>query len=413
MKNKKIWLYFALLLPFIEPQLFKTSGFEIADKIFLVFKLVSSVIIAFEYMREVKYHFSKYVILMTMIQIATFIGTILNKGSISRFLGPAMISIVIIMLGELVYRSNWKLFFDIVEKYLSIFFVFNLISILLCKLNVGCFVADGPTFLGIDNRWIYFLLPWTFISFYNSYIKHKRICFRAWVIYACSTLSLLTVWSVGALCSFLAVPICYCFFKSFLRHKRINKIIARLIFILSVIFNYYLVTEILLEKLSNIISLYLKKDITLSGRVYLWRTVLGVLKDSPFFGKGVQSSSDDMMFFYKSAGYLQCAAVNHPHNHYMNVAYHGGYVALLLFVLILFLVAREIDHISNSKLKYWFLSFALSVILAGTVDTLDFSLFYIMIPIIASVPKIEDKNLLYTWKKLHSAKPIRKFKFVL
>ena len=79
--------------------------------------------------------------------------------------------------------------------------------------------------------------------------------------------------------------------------KIIRLINAKLIYILFLIINYILLSGKLLEILSVIIVKYLKKSITLSGRIYLWQTVIEVLNKKPLFGLGVQSNEFDEKFF--------------------------------------------------------------------------------------------------------------------
>ena len=160
--NKLSTWYLILLIPFIEPQLFKTHGFELVDKLFLCLKLIASAFIVLEYLVRFKFKITKYVILMSIVQAATFIGTYLNHGSLTRYLGPAMISVVMIMLGEMAFAGKWVLFLKYIEKYLTFLFILNLFTVVLRMVGVSFF--SHATLLGIDNRWIYVLLPWIIIS---------------------------------------------------------------------------------------------------------------------------------------------------------------------------------------------------------------------------------------------------------
>ena len=176
--------------------------------------------------------------------------------------------------------------------------------------------------------------------------------------------------------------------------KIIRLINAKLIYILFLIINYILLSGKLLEILSVIIVKYLKKSITLSGRIYLWQTVIEVLNKKPLFGLGVQSNEFDEKFFYESSGFVGGTAVNHPHNHFLNVAYHGGFIALIVFILIVFITMCDIDKIKEKGIYCVMVAGVVSIMLAALVDTLDFSLFYLFIPIAAGLSKIYNGNMI-------------------
>ena len=168
-KSKEFILLFFLILPFIEPQLFKVEAdLQIVDRAFAIFKSISSLFIVLFYLRKFYFHFSKSVLLMTAVQFITLISTLYNKGSLTRYIGPALTSIVLIMLGELVLKIEWRKFLIALENILTLFFIINVFTLFFKVIGIKPF-ALWPSFLGIENRWIYFFLPWTVISFINYY----------------------------------------------------------------------------------------------------------------------------------------------------------------------------------------------------------------------------------------------------
>jgi len=391
MKITKTTWYFILLLPFIEPQIFKTPGFEIIDKIYLVFKLVASLFIIIEYITKINFSATKYVIIMVFSQIVIFISTYLNNGSITRFLGPALISVVCIMLGELASKSNMKKFLVYIEKYLTLLFSMNLFTLILQVVGIYPFRA---TLLGIENRWIYTMLPWTVIAFINSYLKYKKIVFHAWLIYFASVISLVIKWSAGAMMSFLMFPFVL-WLSKFIIKKRgaFEKVSSRTMFFIILTINYLLVGGYIIGLLEPIIVNYLHKSITLTGRTFLWEAVIDILESKPLLGAGVQSNEFDMIYFFRSSGRVNGTAVNHPHNHCLNIAYHGGFIALGLFLLEIFLVMNAIDKNRDVKIKRIFFTSTVIIFVAALIDTLDFSLFYLLIPIITNSVGLNEKRI--------------------
>ena len=373
--DSKILVYIFLSVPFIEPQLFKTGGFELFDRFFLVMKLVASCALFIDYCFQFNLKFSKYVVFMILSQVATLIGTVLIQGSVVRFMGPALISISMLMIVELANRVDLKSYLLGIQYYLELLLGLHYLTFIPRFLRIHPFADTTNTILGIENRWIYVMLPLTILAFLNSYIMHRRFTMHAYIIGFLSFFSIAYAWSAGAMVAFIS------FFTMLLCARKINKRVlnAKTMFLLFSVLNYLLVSEILLDSISFIIRDYLKKDITLSGRVYLWRTVFKLLQSNPLFGYGVHSSESDMRMFFLSSHGVNGTAVNHPHNHLMNVAFHGGWMALLFFLIIIIFVVFTIDKIEDRKLYAIFYAGMTAVFTAALVDTLDYSLFYMLI----------------------------------
>lgn len=373
--------YFLYLIPYMEPQIFKSPGYEIGDKVFLLLKLISFGFIAFEYfcyMLPKRSVLKKYTILMVFMQGTTLISTIYNNGSITRYLGPAIASVSMLFLGELLYYTKCQKFFYYIETYLGIFYVINLITYIMRVVGVPIY----PSFLGIDNRWIYFLLPWTIIAFINDYNKNKKLTYSK-KIYIISLLSLVIVWSMGAVLAFLVLPISYYMIKLLTKKYSIVKsYISRLVFWVFLILNYILVNNLIIKLFANFIRNTLNKDITLSGRTNLWAGVIKVLKNSPFLGMGVQTQDFDLNFFYNVGLHAPGSRVNHPHNHLLYVAYRGGLLSVVVLLIIIYLFMKSLDKSKDKKYMMIVLSSIISIFTAALVDTLDFSLFYLMVPLI-------------------------------
>lgn len=396
-KSKEFILLFFLILPFIEPQLFKVEAdLQIVDRAFAIFKSISSLFIVLFYLRKFYFHFSKSVLLMTAVQFITLISTLYNKGSLTRYIGPALTSIVLIMLGELVLKIEWRKFLIALENILTLFFIINVFTLFFKVIGIKPF-ALWPSFLGIENRWIYFFLPWTVISFINSYLKHGYINFRAWTICLISTFSLVFVWSVGAFLAFITFLISF-IFRSINSQKNFFVTKASTMYFIIIILNCILVFGFSSDILHYIITMVLKKSVTLSGRTFLWETVLRVLEDSPLLGMGVQSQTFDMNFFYVQSNFCEPCRVNHPHNHFLNVAYHGGIPALIIFGYLIHYVMHQVDKIKDRDFLNIIYCGSLATFVAALVDTLDFSLFYFFIPlfIFFSAYHFEKRNI--NWK---------------
>lgn len=382
--KNRAFIYFFLMMPFIEPQLFKNSGYESLDRAYAVGKAISAVIVIFLYIYKKMGKVSLSVVLITLMQMMTFVCTLYNKGSFSRFMGPALTSIAVLMIGQLVFEKDSGIYFlKYVEIYLTLFVFIHFIWFINNIVKFGILGIAKKTFIGINNRWIYVLLPWVIIGFVKSYILYEKVTLREWGKYFVALAFMLISWSVGAIIGFLGFGMTYLITRIWVKNikKSINFV---KIYIAILMYNLLLVTEVLLKPLRYIVVRVLNKDLTLSGRVYLWRTVLSELKQNIMFARGVQPHDVDMNYFYVNSGWVQPCKVNHPHNYFLNVAHQGGIIALIIFIIIWWMCMIWLNKIDSKRYKglpiIMISSFA-AFFLAASVDTLDYSLFYLMVPI--------------------------------
>ena len=81
-----------------------------------------------------------------------------------------------------------------------------------------------------------------------------------------------------------------------------------------------------------------------SGRIRIWKNVLGEIPDSPVFGKG----PDTMMMenfapferYYPALGKVKRTSIDVAHNEFLNILYHQGFLALLAYLAFLFFVIK-------------------------------------------------------------------------
>ena len=374
------YLYLLLLLPFLEPQIFKTQGYEFMDQLYAGLKMISAFLIVIVYGYKFKAKISLFVGLMVTLQTVIMISTIVNDGSLVRFAGPAITAIVILMLGKLINKGKWIQFMLILRNLLLILVVLNVSEQVFRVFFLG--EDNIVTFLGIENRWLYFYLPLVFINMVISQIKNYHLDVLSKLIFAMLFLSLLLARSMGAVLAMTSFALTFIVLKYF----KPNVVLCYLLYC---VFNYLLVNGYVLKSFNFLISDILQKDITLSGRTYLWQTVIEVLEENPLTGMGVQTSLFDCSFFFERSGYVIGCFVNHPHNYFLNVAYHGGIIALLLFILLYYFVMVKLGSISDVGLKRIVFSTFAAFFVASLVDTLDFALFYLFIPMVSQMSNLK------------------------
>lgn len=384
------FVLFVITAPFAEPQMFKVESFQFGDQIFDILKLISvaaACCIYFALRRP-----SLLLTLTLLLQILILLCTLINYGTISRFAGPAITMITMVMVGEVVVdEGETRRFTGYLKNYLSLLVAANFVTLLLINLHV---LDWEVPLLGIDNRWIYILLPWVIVSFINAAINKGCAGPKEWAIYAVVLIHVLYSWAVGAILSLAMWPLLWiigtiCAKSSSWLAKHANVLLT---LTLLIGLNVLLFSGVLLDVLRPVIVNLLGKDVTLSGRIYLWDTVLEVLRSNPLWGMGVQPDEFDKEFFFEQSGYVIGCAVNHPHNYLLNVAYHGGIVSALIFIAIYLYAAIGIDKAKGSTTARVLFCSLGCVLVASLVDTMDFGLFHLLIPFSVCAPRIISSN---------------------
>lgn len=390
MKKDKILktILFISLIIFFEPQMFKDVLIDI-DKLYKILKIISFFIIGCIYFKENivnRKRLSKILIAMVSFQIFGLISTIYNKGSITRFIGPAITTLCMIMIAELLIEH--KIYESVLKKvniYFRICFVFNIISIFLVdKLNI--LNGRNVYFLGIDNRWIFTYLPW--ITFECIIAKNENKNMKIpMLVFVLTEITLIYKYSTGAMIfSVLWILI-------FIPKIKIAKH-ALLDYILTIIANILIVIVKIQEKFHYLLVDIMHKSDTLSGRTFLWDKVLKTITEKKILGFGMQTLEFDQQYFYTSTNLkFDFLAVGHAHNTYMTVLYRRGIVGLINYVFIwIITIIRIIKNKDHKYANILFLSM-LIVLLLSILDTIDAAGVYFILGSAFNIRKIgEDES---------------------
>ena len=106
--------------------------------------------------------------------------------------------------------------------------------------------------------------------------------------------------------------------------------------------------------IGTLISRYTGKEITFTGRTYIWGKALSSIVSSPFFGNGYMTGDEMAVYFDNNIS----SAMRSTHNMYLQLLFDGGLVALLLF---LGNIINSVKQIVNNRNKNYV--FGISVVL--------------------------------------------------
>lgn len=390
-KIEKFFLLFSLIV-FFEPQLFKEESVFFAaqvDMIYKILKLICAFFICIEYIKCKNFKVSKLVLLTCTIQLVTGVSTIINHGSITRLIGPAITTITMAMICEILIQKEQLIYiFKKINIYFRICFVINVFSIILIDFTSFRQICS-VYFLGIDNRFIFTLLPWILFEGLVSINEENKLNMRWKIVVILSESLLLYKFSVSAM---ICIGLYLILFLNIFSNRKMAK--HNVLY-----FTTYIITNILIvfKKSQNIISAiveFLGKDITFSGRTYLWDGIIQQFYNYPLIGHGMQSINYDKNFFYISTApyYLEFCKVSHAHNSLMTLLYRGGIISVTFYLIIVFEAFKQLKN--NVENKYTnILLITLGIILIASIfDTMDFAGLYFILAIIINIKKLNEKK---------------------
>ena len=365
---KKEFLYLFLIFPFFEPQLFKE--FREIDNIFSVYKIIAFCIGVYLCIKSRK--ISKILILIYFYQMTFFISTIYNTGDLKKLLGPMVSVLAMSTITEVGLKKLGINYIKLLNYLLFSFLIINLITVLIYPSGITQNFNLTPVyFLGIDNRFVFMMLPSITISILYSILKYNKIIYSTWLVLIITIFTLVYVWSVGALLGIITM-IFYLFIASFA--SKITKLLNYSSMILSVIIGNILIIFVKIQEyFEKFIVEVLKKDITLSGRTILWEKTIRLLENKLIVGRGILSN-EFLINYYKGN--------SHPHNLILNILLQGGIIALIIYMCILFLLGKKIKKIKNGKIRGLFSIIIFVILFLSIVDTFDVGIVYLLFIII-------------------------------
>lgn len=374
------------LIIFFEPQAFKEDlnpAFLIQiDNIYKILKLICSGYIVLLYLKKCR--LSKFVALTCLFQFVCLLSTIINYGSITRFAGPALTTLVMAMMAEILIHTHNL--FPIIRKlliYFRITFILNLITILLKDTAL----LDLPIyFLGIDNRWIFTYLPWICFEFLYSVHTQNKFNKISTVMFIMSELTLVWEKSYAAMLLFALWALLLIKPKLPIAKHAIS------IFAGTIVANFSIVILRIQDAFAVILD-KIGKSTTLSGRTFIWDAAIKAAKAHPWLGNGMQTATYDKNYFFTTSNTnLPFLKVPHAHNTYVNTLYRYGGMGLSLFIFILYLPLKKLKtSYTNPYANILTVSIIITLLL-GIFDTLDYSGFYFILSCAYGISFIMTSN---------------------
>ncbi|MBR1386164.1 MAG: O-antigen ligase family protein [Bacilli bacterium] len=311
----------------------------------------------------------------------------LKNGDFVRFIGPAISSIAMLMLVELLI--NYNLFFTTLKKinmYFRICYIVNFFTII-AKIIFKSSGIHYICFLGIDNRFIFPFFAWMLSEALVDIHNNNKITKTSKIIFFLIEISLLLVQTTAAMVIFTIwiVPL-------FIKNKHLKKLLINKI---NVVFNSIFLLDILIVRyrlsymFSNILN-YFGKFPHISGRVLIWNNIFDFIVPNNFWlGIGMQSELYDMTYFGNKIG--EVYSVNHAHNTYIDIIYRYGFIGVLIFITIIcYLISTLKKEKQNKFILPILISFSI-ILLLGIFDTMIYPGLFFLIGIVYNIDKLNEQ----------------------
>lgn len=261
----------------------------------------------------------------------------------------------------------------------------NFVLNLLCLINVvsiilypnGIFVQSNYYdldikywFLGNRNPMSRFILISLSITLIHSFIYHNRVTLKHAILVVIHIVTIIYLNSITALLSTIFVILIALIHKQKPYSKHINIITF---YISGIILSYLIVVNHIQYNFLDALS-FLGRDVTLSGRDYVWARTIKVISQNFLFGRG----------FLEKTEIFRLIGASHPHNFFLWILFHSGLMGLLLYSYIIVTVSNMVKvHMSAFYIRICFAVIS-SLFIMGIAESLT------QMPLIFTIFSIAD-----------------------
>lgn len=397
MKKNIAWIYnlflVLLILPFFEPT-YISVNFSKLHSLINLWKIGNLFIVLLIYIKNMK--ISKYMIGILLYEFIVIFSTCINtSGNLNLAILDAISIIGICMILEYELTLKPKRILGILEIVFILLITINFISIL--KYPNGLYATErykNNWVLGYDNVHIVTFIPALMISMINGYFKGDKLTLKFLYLLTICSLSVFICWSGNSLVAIILFDL-FIIFKNRIIHN-------------SNIFNYtnYLIVHIslfvsiVILRLQKIFSWLvvdiLHKNLTFTGRTYIWDSTLELISRRKVIGYGVETS------FIRTFK-LGNKNATHAHNHILEIVYKSGIIGMIIYMYILYIVGKSLNYykknIISAIISFSILIFFIMMLIEAR-DKMQFYIILIMGYFIKYI--IDDINI--TRKKLNLRK---------
>lgn len=335
---------FLLLLPLYRPPYLATAKFTFLDVFFVYGKVVSFAITLLVFFSKIQTKLKKKRSFETAIYLAFFVWLfvcgIANKNMSE--IGSSFLPVITVIILFLSYLD------DDVTKVLNplglilyIYVLINFATVILFphglysdNVNEMSTRVEYSWFLGYRNPQVRILLPAVSISFISDIVKYGRVKVKSLFLLLVSLITIVLIKSSTALIGFSVFILIY------IVRMKWNIRVKPIWFLL---YNAVFFVGIVILRLQNLFGFIivdvLHKDLTFTGRTFIWDQALLKILINPLLGNGATEFPIGSYF-----------VATHPHNFMLYLLVKSGLIGFLLFAASAAICAKKLEKNQDSKI---------------------------------------------------------------
>ena len=348
-------IYFLIVLPFLFPAYFSESGsFKIVEFI-VTYLSLGLMIIEIVRDREKQINYFPFFVLAIDYFVLIY-STLINKGELGTTINTTIKKLLLCYIVGKVILNDIKTdsFLRAVRDICVVIFFINLVSELLYPMGIPSTTTSAATphyFLGNVNSVIRAVLPGICCTILINEKKNKKLSFSLIFFYIGFLYQFIYLYHSATTIVALIVILAWIFFSEFIK-KHLWTIYAVVIGIITYI-QINLVVMSSSPRLLNLLSTVFGKNLTFSGRLYIWERTLIQIYRNPVWGYGIQKSDTLNMIIGNQFS---------AHNYFLDLVYQRGLIGLIFFLVLLaaplFLLRKE-SYVSMAS--YYLVGFQCSI----------------------------------------------------
>lgn len=347
MKIKTIKIFNFLIILFLLKPTGLDGLFPNLNFIMNIFRFLSMLLILIIYLKKIKDNkikVSNCICIVALIEIFSIFCCLYNNQPCHNVIVYWQSIISLMMLAEVQSKNMIELIHS-VTTVLGIYLIINLIYILCIYKTIN---NNTIFILGKKNMLILYVFPFIFLeSFLNIIKENGKKGFGRLILII---ISLFTIFVSSSATSTFACMILFVYYI-FQNNKIINKILMhisakQILFIMAAFFVLIVIYNVQ-KYFSFIIVDTLGKDLTFTGRTYIWNKAIDLILKNPF-GYGWEAEVPDVITILD---WVQYSNVGHAHNFILNLAYKSGIIVSIFYCILLGQMSKKIDSCNNIKLQ--------------------------------------------------------------
>ncbi|MDD3049329.1 MAG: O-antigen ligase family protein [Bacilli bacterium] len=286
------------------------------------FRYIVIVVVLIYYFYNMK--ISKIVLICGIYCIFNIAITILFRGDVNAWGLKMITSLICVMLFEIIVLKEKIGLLKDISISCNLLIIANFLSIVFYPDGISYSGLGRDFLLGFENGFGIFMIPVSCINLILLSYGYKSIL--AIIGTLLSFISIILVWSATSVFGFFIILVGLIYV--FMLHKTVHiyhyAITSIMLFLLIIIMRAQYLFE-------PIIVGVLQRDLTFTGRTFLWDIALSRISNSLLWGYGQNSDLQRTVF----------KGVSATHNHILDILNQSGIIGLLLFMFLIFIVIYQ------------------------------------------------------------------------